>query len=489
MSFEESLSRARRLQKKGDNAAALQLYQQILQRNPGNRKAKKALKALQEATSKPNLNRLQNEIRSLLTTYNAGDLDQAYEQARQVARRYPTQPLPFNLVGAILSARGEYRAALPNFAQALKLEPRYGDALANLGNALDQLGRWEEAAQVYRQYIGVDGESADATIRLGRCLGKINRRSAAVECFQRALVLDPASVPARLEIGAALSSAHRFGEAAIWFREALQFDDQSATAQMGLSRALLQMEKWDEAIDALQRSLELAPGNSEATHLLNAAREIDSDGAPAGYVSRLFDNYAPTFEHHLTRDLGYQGPKELLALLEETLPADMPFSRMVDLGSGPGIGGVVFRERCESMTAIDLSPLMLEQAGEKGCYAELIHGDAVSVLQESSRDYDLFLCADTVVYIGNLAPMARAVASAAAPGALLCLSTEDYSGPGFKLLKTGRYTHSRDYVESTLQDCDFELLAFRQAPLRKEQRDWLQGGFYLFRYAAQAPGQ
>ncbi len=485
MSFEESLNQARRLEKKGDNVGARQIYQEVLRRDPSNRKARKSLKALEAAMARPDPAQLQRDFQTLVGKYSSGDLDGALGLARQLGQTYPGQPLPFNITGAILSARGDHAAAIPNFAQALRLEPRYPDALANLAAALDALGRFDEAAHIYRQHLAVAGESAEGMLRLGACLGRIHQRAASIECFQRALALEPASVAARVQIGDALSAGQRYREALNWYREAVQHaaqDKPSPPALLGLGRCLLHLGEPEEAAEVLQACLALAADNSEAQHLLNAARSIDSDSAPPAYVRKLFDSYAPTFEQHLVEELGYRAPAELLALLQETLPFAEHFPRMADLGCGTGVGGRVFKPHCESISGIDLSPRMLEQAAAKGCYDQLLNGEISAVLAGAEEKFDLFLCADTAIYIGKLDALAASVADAAAPGALLCLSTEDFAGPGFKLLPTGRYSHSEDYVQATFAACGFALAGFKRANLRREQSDWLQGGFYLFRY-------
>ncbi|MFV8819737.1 tetratricopeptide repeat protein [Haliea sp. E17] len=484
MSFEELLSKARRLQKKGNIAEALQLYQQILQRDPGNKKARKAIRLLQQTASRPDPSRLQADFQQLISQYQSGDQENALALATELAQRYPDQPLPLNLIGAILSSRGDYQAALPNFARALQLEPRYGDALANLADTLGKLDRYEEAASIYRQYLGLVGESAEGLITLGGFLRNTQQRPAAMECYQRALTLAPASAEARIKIADARSQSQRFEEALTWYREALEYDAASQAALLGAGRCLLQLGRRDEAVDALQLCLDINPGNGEASHLLNAAREIDSEAAPESYVKGLFDGYAPTFEQHLTGALAYRGPEQLLELLDETLPGAAPFSHMADLGCGTGKGGAVFGDRCEQITGIDLSTRMLDKAREKGCYNQLLNGDIAAVLNSGATRYSLFLCADSVIYIGELAALGDAIAGSAAPGAIVCLTTEDIAGSGFKLQPTGRFAHSRQYVESTLAQRGFELLAFREAPLRKERTGWIGGGFYIFRFAA-----
>ena len=50
-----------------------------------------------------------------------------------------------------------------------------------------------------------------------------------------------------------------------------------------------------------------------------------------------------------------------------------------------------------------------------------------------------------------------------------------------ELRATGRYAHSRDYVENLANQAGLTLVDYAEQPLRKEQQEWLMGGFYLLR--------
>ena len=70
--------------------------------------------------------------------------------------------------------------------------------------------------------------------------------------------------------------------------------------------------------------------------LLAAFSGETTQGAPADYVRRLFDQYAPTFEEHLVRRLAYAVPEGLRALIDAQGPRR--FRNAVDLGCGTEIG-------------------------------------------------------------------------------------------------------------------------------------------------------
>ena len=133
--------------------------------------------------------------------------------------------------------------------------------------------------------------------------------------------------------------------------------------------------------------------------------------APA-YVARLFDDYAPRFERHLTSELGYRGPRILRDAVEAVAPVRR-FRRALDLGCGSGLAGAAFRPIVESLAGVDLSPAMIEEARRTGVYDGLEVGDVAAFLaKQTSGEADLILAADVFVYLGDLAPTLQAAAAA-----------------------------------------------------------------------------
>ena len=186
------------------------------------------------------------------------------------------------------------------------------------------------------------------------------------------------------------------------------------------------------------------------------------------YVARLFDDYAPRFDEHLTKNLGYRAP----ALIAEALSAvasDRRFASALDLGCGTGLMGETLRGRIDHLTGVDLSAAMIAKARERGLYDRLVVGDAAAMLdREPPGISDLIVAADALVYVGDLAPLFAAVARALAPDGLFAFSVETCEGDGFKLEPTMRFAHSRSYVETTAREVGLQPLLVQSASTRRE---------------------
>ena len=101
--------------------------------------------------------------------------------------------------------------------------------------------------------------------------------------------------------------------------------------------------------------------------------------------------------------------------------------RVLDLGCGTGLAGLLFKPCAARLTGIDLSPAMIEKARARDVYDSLIVGDIETAL---IGEYDLILAADTLVYLGDLRPVFAAVADHLAPGGFFLFTTEAKEGPG-----------------------------------------------------------
>ena len=106
---------------------------------------------------------------------------------------------------------------------------------------------------------------------------------------------------------------------------------------------------------------------------------------------------------------------------------------------------------------------MIAKARERGVYDRLMVGDAAAMLDVVGRPeaLDLIVAADALVYIGDLAPLFAAVATALAPDGLFAFSVETCEGDGFKLEPTMRFAHSRPYVETKAREAGLQPLLIR----------------------------
>ena len=129
--------------------------------------------------------------------------------------------------------------------------------------------------------------------------------------------------------------------------------------------------------------------------------------------------------------------------------------------------------------SIDLSNSMIKQAKLKRVYDKLGHIEIIEYLSFQELDFDYFVSADVFVYIGNLTQVFRLVKSRNKRNGKLIFSTEHTEKDGFHLQKTGRYSHSKSYIEMLCAEFDYKLSYFSKHNLRKEQGKFIEGGLYI----------
>jgi predicted TPR repeat methyltransferase len=258
--------------------------------------------------------------------------------------------------------------------------------------------------------------------------------------------------------------------AADLFEQALERAPEWAAAWFALGEAQEKLGDLDAAARAFREALVADPADAQgAMARLALIGQGDAPRAlPQAYVARLFDDYAPRFDKHLTDNLGYRAP----ALIAEALTAVAPgrrFASVLDLGCGTGLMGEALRGRADRLAGVDLSAAMIAKARERGLYDRLVIGDAVAMLgREPSGVFDLIVAADALVYTGDLAPLFAAVPTALTADRLFAFSVETCEGDGFKLEPAMRFAHSRSYVETKAREVGLRPLLVQSASTRRE---------------------
>ena len=278
---------------------------------------------------------------------------------------------------------------------------------------------------------------------------------------------------ARLTLAKALLASGEVATALAEARETASLNPGVAVAAMALGEALLAASALPAAIAELQRALRLDPALDRARLLMASAwleageaekalaifAELESSsqienltarahamrGAPRsdpGYVRHLFDQFSADYDARMLGQLSYAAPQILRDLAELVMPGRDQLA-ILDLGCGTGLAGAMFQDKAGHLTGIDLSPAMIQKARRRGVYDDLIVGDIETM---PAGRYDLILAADTLVYLGDLAPLFRTLGAHLSPDGYFLFTTEAREGEGFELGPKRRWRHSEAYL-------------------------------------------
>lgn len=246
----------------------------------------------------------------------------------------------------------------------------------------------------------------------------------------------------------------------------------------------------DAGAAAYRQVLALNPSDMFAASLKLALMGADAvpQQPPSHYVEALFDDYANRFETSLVEKLEYRVPQKLMAMMADSLGADMHFRCAVDLGCGTGLMGVELKPYVDHLEGYDLSSGMLAKAAGKNIYDHLTEADlslgadacGLFLQGRASARADLITAADVLIYLGALSGVFSLAADLNAPGGYFVFSTERQSAhDGFSLASSLRYQHSHSYVESELSKAGFKLLKSQSTTIRMDGGKPIPGFLFI----------
>ncbi len=187
----------------------------------------------------------------------------------------------------------------------------------------------------------------------------------------------------------------------------------------------------------------------------------------------LFDQYAESFDQHLTGPLAYRGPQVLLREIEAACAAlkrQPRFRLALDLGCGTGLMAKALEGKARRIEGVDLSPRMIAVAARTGLYAALAIGDIVGEMdRRPGASADLVLAADVLVYIGDLFPLFRAAQRVLEPDGLFAFTVQAGQGHGYTLGVDARYAHAEEYLHALADDAGMEVVGFVKASTRQDR--------------------
>ena len=383
----------------------------------------------------------------------------------------------YNLANILLKI-GRFEEAEASSRKAIELQPGFFEAHNNLGIALQELGRLDEAEVSYMKAITLKPDYVEAYNNLGNTFNKLGRIEEAEASFRQAITLNPDYARAYYNLGGLFQGQGRLGESEKFFKQATLLKPGYFEAYGSLGITLEGLSRFDEAEENYRKAIALEPDYSLAKHMLAALTSKTTTTAPLDYVEGLFDNYATKFENSLVDKLKYKIPRVVAEMILKDSKLDL-LGSVIDLGCGTGLFGTEIKQFCEYLEGVDLSEKMLDVAKKKNVYNKLIHQDILAYLSNTSLNFDYFISTDVFVYIGDLSDVFRLIKYRNKSVGKLAFSTEDYDGKGFFLEKSGRYSHSKNYIESLCKEFGYKLQHFERQPLRKDKNRYITGGVYL----------
>ena len=302
----DPFSEAQTLHRRGQVAAAAQLYREVLSAEPRHFAALNlfAIAASQLGQIEEAECALRQAIgidaRSEVLHYNHGTILQRlgrFEEAlvsfERALELNPDSPDNWNNRGIVLKALSRSADALESFSRAIALRPNHAETLFNQANTLAALRRPLEAIAIYQQALAIRPDPA-VLVNLGNTLRDLGRKADALDAYDRALALAPAHADALQACCLLLMSEARYADVIATAEHALAADPHASYMLGHLVHAKAHVCDWT-GID--ERTAQLRRGLAEGRKVCPPFALLAIDSTPAEQLSAArtwsADRYPP----------------------------------------------------------------------------------------------------------------------------------------------------------------------------------------------------
>lgn len=422
----------------------------------------------------------EQRLATALGKHRDGELVAAEALYREILSQHPQHAPAHHYLGFLLLQTGRFADAAAQLKCAIGLDASRAEWHFNLGIAHFRLGELDASIDAYSAAIEIDPGRYFYWTNLGTVLEQQGQAARAEQCYLAATSIDPDCPDAYYLLSSLCLGQRRYPEARRYNDLGIIAAPSQGHSLIVIAQAYHGLGRVDEAISLFERRLADAPDDAVAAHLLLAYRGQNApERCARSYVEQTFDGFAHSFDVILGR-IGYSAPQWAQDYLAG-LPVDDASLNALDLGCGTGLVGMRLARHVRSMTGVDLSAAMLEQAAQKQCYDRLCRADIAEFLATSAERYELIVCMDTFIYIGRLDELIALIHARLDAGGRFLFSTEKLEEPaaeGFRLNISGRYSHHQDYLTRLLALSGFEIEQRCDADIRNESGCPVRGQFY-----------
>jgi predicted O-linked N-acetylglucosamine transferase (SPINDLY family) len=165
--------------------------------------------------------------------------------------------------GRELESQGRFDDAIKAYLDAIRIEPKAGQAYFNLGNLLLELNRDAEALNAYSTAAELKPESAGVQFNLGLVHLKLGSLDNAISALRQAIRLKPDFGDAYLTLGSALVDMARYEQAIQILDSAVELIPNSRQAYQIKGVAHQELDQFVEASECYLNALKIDPEVSE----------------------------------------------------------------------------------------------------------------------------------------------------------------------------------------------------------------------------------
>ncbi|MBI1891039.1 MAG: tetratricopeptide repeat protein [Burkholderiales bacterium] len=186
----------------------------------------------------------------------AADAEDSYRKALKINPRFAEA---LNNLGAVLREKGLLEEAASYFKLALKINPGFAEAHSNMGNVYKDEKKYAQAEASYKQALKLRHDFIEAELNLAIVCKLLNRLDEAESKFRHILAVRPSTIEAYNGLGDVLQLQNRIPEAETTYRTGLEANPHSAELHYNLGVIFQKQNRLVEAEQNYRRALEIKP--------------------------------------------------------------------------------------------------------------------------------------------------------------------------------------------------------------------------------------
>jgi tetratricopeptide (TPR) repeat protein len=203
-------------------------------------------------------------IRQGVEKLNRGEDRAAIEDFNQALRLNPDLAEAYTYRGTIRHGKGDHLGALQDYNQALRINPRNAEVYSSRGIARAALGDGLGAIQDYNQAIEIDSNCAKAYLNRSLIRVELEDYQGALADCNQVLKIDPNQAEAYLNRGCTRMELQDYQEAMQDFNQALQINPNLAEAYFNRGVNKISLGDYQEAIADFNEAIRSNPNYAQA---------------------------------------------------------------------------------------------------------------------------------------------------------------------------------------------------------------------------------
>lgn len=190
-----------------------------------------------------------------------GGLHESRRLTISLIQKHPNSLMLYNYLGTAEARLKNFEYSIEVFQQALALDAGSLSTLCNMALALDEMGNVDESIKTYKRALKIDPRHAKSLEGLADAWHKKGNTAAAIKNYEKAIRFNQESVTLYNKLGNVQKNKGDLNAAIENFRKALNRDPENPNTYNNLGLALRGNEQVAEAVESFKDGLKLNPRN------------------------------------------------------------------------------------------------------------------------------------------------------------------------------------------------------------------------------------